>query len=310
MTRRNTPGPSIARMRTSFDIHIRGEGLAKQTRRAYLMAVDSLTAFLKANDYPEGIRQIESAHIAAYFGDLTERNWMPSTRHQFHRSLTRFWKWAVAQPDGPPMSPMTDLKPPRIPRTERPTVGQDDFDKLLKSIEGRSFAAVRDRAIFSLLFSAGLRRAELTGIKLDDIDLEEGVCRVTGKGGHQRLAPFGAGTAQRIDEYLRAREEWVNQRGREVRYGRRQELWLGEMGPLTIWGVSQAVDRRLRKAKLRHLSAHAFRRGWAVKAVQSGINESLIMRAAGWKTRAMIGTYTAAAETALAIDAFRAKMRD
>jgi site-specific recombinase XerD len=308
MAKRSTPGPSLKRMRTSFEIHIRP--LARQTRRAYLMAVDSLATYLDANDFPSGIREIRPVHIAAYFGSLSDRGLKPSTRHQFHRSLTTFWKWAVSQDDGPAVSPMVTLKAPRVPKTTQATVTQDDFDKLVRSVSGRSFASVRDRAIFSLLYSGGLRRAELTGIKLADIDLHEGVCKVTGKGGHDRLVPFSGSTAQRIDEYLRARETWVSQRGRQARYGHLQALWLGEMGALTIYGVSQAIDRRLRTAGLQHLSAHAFRRGWAVKAVQAGINESLIMRAAGWKTRAMIGTYTEAAEAALAIEAFRNKMRD
>jgi integrase/recombinase XerC len=85
-------------------------------------------------------------------------------------------------------------------------VGPEHLARLLKSCEGRDFPSRRDTAIILLLVDTGMRRAECAGMSLDDVDLDQRIVWVLGKGRRPRALPIGRKTAQALDRYLRARE--------------------------------------------------------------------------------------------------------
>jgi site-specific recombinase XerD len=80
----------------------------------------------------------------------------------------------------------------------------DDLTRLLKVLEGAAFEQRRDVAIVRLLIETGMRRSELAGLKVGDLDWEHGVAVVLGMGARLRSCPFGAKTARALDRCLRA----------------------------------------------------------------------------------------------------------
>ena len=128
--------------------------------------------------------------------------------------------------------------------------------------------------------------AELSGLRLDDIDLENGVALVLGKGRRPRGAPFGRKTARALDRYLRVRA-----RHREAAT---DWLWLGKHGRLTDTGVEQVVKRRGRQAGV-SVHPHQFRHTFAHLYLADGGNEGDLMRLAGWRSRQMLSRYGASA---------------
>jgi integrase/recombinase XerC len=78
--------------------------------------------------------------------------------------------------------------------------------RLLKTCEGRDFTNRRDTAIILLLVDTGMRRAECHGMTLDDVDLDQRIVWVLGKGHRPRALPMGRNTAQALDRYLRVWE--------------------------------------------------------------------------------------------------------
>lgn len=168
---------------------------------------------------------------------------------------------------------------------------------LLRACEGRAFADRRDTAMVRLLLDSGARRSEIAALTVDAVDLREKVATVVGKGRRPRIITFGSRTALAIDRYLRER--------RLHRDAERRELWLGHRGPVTSDGIAQTLERRCIKAGLSRIGAHAFRHLFAHAMLSSGMQETDLMRLAGWRSRQMVARYAAAAGTDRAIAAYR-----
>ena len=159
--------------------------------------------------------------------------------------------------------------------------------RLLATCAGPEFDQRRDSAIIRLFLDTGMRRAELSGLKLVDLDFDGDTAIVMGKGRRPRACPFGRKTAQALDRYLRVRgrhsanvEPW---------------LWLGQRGRLTDTGVEQIIKRRATEAGLVGVSPHKFRHTFAHQMLSSGMQEGDLMRLAGWKSRQMLSRYGASA---------------
>jgi site-specific recombinase XerC len=131
--------------------------------------------------------------------------WKPATAHNRYRGLHAFFKWAVAEGDLE-TNPMEGMRPPQLPEQPVEVVGPDHLARLLKTCEGRDFSSRRDTAIILLLVDTGMRRAECAGMTLDDVDLDQRIVWVLGKGRRPRALPIGGKTAQALDRYLRTRE--------------------------------------------------------------------------------------------------------
>jgi hypothetical protein len=131
-------------------------------------------------------------------------------------------------------------------------------------------------AIIRLLLDTGMRRGELTALKVSDVDLQDATALVLGKGQRPRIVPFGRKSAQTLDRYFRVRSLH--------RQADSDALWLGRAGAMTDSGVYQVVRDRGLKAGLPGLFTHQFRHTFAHLWQVNGGNESDLMRLAGWRS--------------------------
>ena len=93
---------------------------------------------------------------------------------------------------------------------------------LLGTCSGKTFVERRDNAIIRLFIDTGVRRAEMAGLGVDDIDVREQVAQVFGRGRRPRSVPFGVRTARALSRYLRERSRHP--------HAKSPSLWLGEKG--------------------------------------------------------------------------------
>jgi integrase/recombinase XerC len=105
--------------------------------------------------------------------------------------------------------PASVVRAPAVRRRLPRALDDDAVARLLAAPRGESFLARRDRAALELLYSAGLRNAELVGLDLDRLDLDRGLCRVLGKGRKERLAVVGSYAQRALRDYLDVRAEVV-----------------------------------------------------------------------------------------------------
>jgi site-specific recombinase XerD len=100
---------------------------------------------------------------------------------------------------------MANTKPPAIPQAPPAILDEDGLRRLLRQCECKDYESRRDAAVIRLLLDSGMRRAELVGLKVDDIDFEHNIAVVLGKGRRPRSCPFGKRTAQALDRYAPGR---------------------------------------------------------------------------------------------------------
>nr|ART37059.1 D375 [uncultured bacterium] len=165
--------------------------------------------------------------------------------------------------------PTAGIAAPKSPRRLPATLDADHLARLLE-FAGEDPLARRDRALFELLYSSGLRLAEVIGLDRADLDLADASARVTGKGNKTRIVPVGSRARAALADWLTLRETlagacpalFVSRRG-------------GRLSPRTVqqrlryWADRQGIDRRVYPHLLRHSCAsHLLESSGDLRAVQ------------------------------------------
>lgn len=281
----------------AFSRHLDAEGKSQATIVAYRKGTDQLEAFLREQNLPLGVAAIRAEHIERFLIDLRERGQAAATINQRFRSLQQFWKYLEAEGEVK-ATPLENIAPPRVPDNPPPIVAEDQMRAILRTCDGTTFTDRRDTAILWLFYDTGIRRAEMAGITVADLDTEMKSIEVTGKGERTRVVRYGRDASRVLDRYLRRRDEHPD--------GNLAALWLGQRGSLSIYGVEQVVQRRAGEANLGHIHCHSFRHSFAHNYLEAGGNEGNLMHLAGWRSRQMVDRYGRSAAAQRARDTYDA----
>jgi integrase/recombinase XerC len=154
----------------------------------------------------------------------------------------------------------------------------------------------RDRALLELLYAAGLRVSELTGLNLVDIDQKERMLRVRGKGNKERIVPYGSKAQEALDKYWNLREELLLQKSaaRGGRRGPAQAVFLNYAGRrLTQRSVGRIVKKYVRLVNMNwDLHPHSLRHAFATHLLADGADLRAIQELLGHQSLSTTQKYT------------------
>ena len=268
-------------------------GLSSNTIAAYRRDLARYSRFLASRDITEP-SQIDEALVRSFLASVSasthgdeERPYRAtsvartlSSVRSFHRSMMRD---GVTDRD-----PASGVAQPKLPQSLPHPLTVAEVGRLLDAVDVSTPAGRRDRAILELLYGSGLRVSELTGLDVDDVDLEQGSVRVLGKGGKEREVPLGRYGREAVGAYLvTARPAFVRGRGRGA-------LFLNQRGGRLS---RQSCDRMVRAAARaaaidRHVSLHTLRHSFATHLLEGGADVRVVQELLGHASVATTQIYT------------------
>ena len=232
--------------------------------------------------------QITPLDLRKYVSALHESGYAKSSVSRRLASMRSYFKFA--QREG--LCDSNPAKPLRNPRRERKLphfLTGAEIGKLLSSPPKREIMGLRDRAMLETLYSAGLRVSELVGINLDDLDLEDGLVRVRGKGKRERLAPLGSFAVKAIRAWVRKRTP-----ARGLSKNEASALFLNKFGKrLTTRSVARMLEKYLKLTGLDlRTSPHTLRHSFATHLLDGGADIRSVQELLGHKSLVTTQIYT------------------
>ena len=233
-----------------------------------------------------------SEQLQAYVAALAAHGLSPSTVARRVAALRTFYRHLVllgVRGD----TPAAALDLPRKGRPLPRTLSADEAERLVESASGIGPRDLRDRALLELLYGAGLRVSEATGLERGGVDLEGGLVRVTGKGDKQRVVPIGRAAVEALRVYMARGRPFLDTR-------HRPELFLNAKGGgLTRAGAFLIVRAAAAKAGLdpTRVHPHLLRHSFATHLLEGGADLRSVQEMLGHADLATTELYTHVSDT-------------
>ncbi len=235
------------------------------------------------------IDRLSPQDLRAFQAALQQAGYARSTIARKLASMRSFYKFA--QREG--LVSTNPAKPLRNPRQQRKLpliLSTPEMGRLLRTPPATNPAGLRDRAILETMYSAGLRVSELVGLNDGDLDLEEQIVRVRGKGKKERICPLGSFAIRAIQRYLAVRT--LHQR--EIDKGPLTPSFVNRFGNrLTTRSVGRLLEKHLAIAGLDHrISPHSLRHSFATHLLDRGADIRSVQELLGHRSLSTTQIYT------------------
>ncbi len=245
-------------------------GLSENTLQAYQRDVEALRQW--AEPRQQGLLRLHNVDLLGYLAALQGRGLKARSTARALSSMRSFYQWLLRE-NLIQEDPTLLLDAPKLGRKLPDSLSEDDVDRLLAAPDVKIALELRDRAMLEVLYACGLRVSELVGLQLAQVNTQQGVLRITGKGGKERQVPMGEESLWWYERYLReARSSLLPEGASDVAFpskrGRqmtRQTFW----HRIKQYAVRAGVNTSLSPHTLRHAFAtHLVNHGADLRVVQ------------------------------------------
>ena len=266
------------------------DGLAERTLEAYERDMEARAAWLAARG--RDLHGARREDISAYHGACAGAVRSMARRQSAFRRYYAF----VARDEPSFVDPTLRIERPKIPRSLPKALPEREIENLLAAPDVDTVLGVRDRAMLELMYASGLRVSELVGLPLAALNPRQGVLRVTGKGGKDRLVPVGEIALQWVSNYLASTRP-------QLAHGRQPSaLFLSQRGT----GMSRQmfwtlVKRHARTAGINgaRISPHVLRHSFATHLLNHGADLRALQMLLGHSSLSTTQIYTLVAKEGL-----------
>ena len=222
------------------------------------------------------LKDLQVQHIRRYVAQLHARGLSGKTLARMLSAWRGYYHY-LARSHGIPHNPCQGLRAPKSAKHLPHALSPDEANRLMEIlVEGPQ--ALRDKAILELFYSSGLRLSELSGLRVEDVNLDDATVRVTGKGNKTRIVPVGS-------HAIAAIRAWLEERNKS--FASQSTLFPGKYGkPLSQraiqycvrqWAVKQGVSGNVHPHVLRHsFASHVLQSSGDLRAVQEMLGHASI----------------------------------
>jgi integrase/recombinase XerC len=244
-----------------FLTHLHSERrLSSHTSAAYAHDLSEFVSWCTKQDLSDW-QQLDSQHLRGFAASEHRRGIGPRSIQRRLSSLRTFFNYLIRESQLK-LNPALDVRAPKAPKRLPVTL---DADQMARLLEFRADAEIdkRDKAIMELFYSSGLRLAELVGLGFQDIDLNDRVVRVLGKGSKTRVVPIGRFAIIALQEWLQERSQIPMQENDAVFVTRQGKRLTPRAIQLRVaaWAKRQGLGQ--------HVHPHMFRHSFASHLLES-----------------------------------------
>ena len=260
-------------------------GLSQNTLGAYRADLMTLGRGLAAND--KSIEEANKADLLDFIAGRVEGGAKPRSTARQLSSFRRFFRYIMRE-GLRESDPTADIEMPRIGRSLPKTLTEEEVDALLNAPNTDEPLGHRDRAMLELLYATGLRVSELINLKQSQINFNQGVLRIVGKGDRERLIPLGEESQRWLRDFIDGpRMEILLERQTDYLFPTRRG---DRMTRQAFWHI---IKRYAEKAGIRKkLSPHSLRHAFATHLLNRGADLRVVQLLLGHSDLSTTQIYT------------------
>lgn len=295
------PGDLPPALHSGFESYLNSlrfeRGLSRNSIDAYARDLSRYGTWLVG----EGIGhldEVERGSVEGYALHLLDAQLAPRTRARALVAVRRFHGFALSE-NLAPTDPASEVSPPqeglRLPKA----LSLDDIEAMLATTDGEEPTQIRAAALLELLYATGARISEAVGVDLDDLDLESGLVRLYGKGGKERIVPFGSHAERALGAWVsRVRPAMAAKAKSNTSAG---ALFLNARGTRlsrqSAWQIAKDAAERAGLAV--EVSPHTFRHSFATHLLEGGADIRVVQELLGHASVTTTQIYTKVSEETL-----------
>jgi integrase/recombinase XerC len=237
----------------------------------------------------EKFLKCEALTIREFLTYLYGQNYTKSTTARKLATLRSFYKFLIKR-QLLSASPLTSIRTPKQEKRLPKCLDLEQVQKLLEAPGDADLLSARDKAMLEILYSSGIRVSELVELEMGDLDLQEGVLRVRGKGRKDRLTPIGSQAIKAVQRYFELRS--IDLRSQNSSAGSR--VFLNKHGEsLSTRSVRRKLDKYLVQAGLDPgISPHTLRHSFATHLLNNGADLRSVQELLGHQSLSTTQIYT------------------
>lgn len=260
-------------------------GLSENTLTAYRSDLLGLSVWLKQEE--SDLLRAARADLLGYLQQRVEQGAKPRSSARLLSSIRRFYRYLVRE-RLLSEDPSARIDAPKLGRSLPKSLTEEEVEALLAAPDSATILGMRDRTMLEVLYASGLRVSELVGLTLSQINLQQGLVKVIGKGNKERLVPLGEEALSWVERYVR------EARGLLLGTAQSDVLFPSRRGSaMTRQAFWQLIKRYAQQAGIsKPLSPHTLRHAFATHLLNHGADLRVVQLLLGHSSLSTTQIYT------------------